>query len=70
MVEVRRGYVPKVPIVSRSENHEHALMEMEWLVTDITAVGSPDRAERDISWVILAVLANSGRPLCDAGIPF
>ena len=41
----------------------------------VTAVGSHDRAERDIFGVILGVfLVNSGlfvvkEPLCDAGIP-
>ena len=38
-------------------------MKLEWLVTNVTAVGSPDRAERAIFGVILAgrFLANSGR---------
>ena len=38
-------------------------MKIEWLVTDVTAVGSPVRAERAILAVILARrgrLANSG----------
>ena len=30
-------------------------MKIKWLVADITAVGSPDRAERTILGVILAV---------------
>ena len=29
-------------------------MKIKWLVTDVTAVGSPDRAERTIFGVILA----------------
>ena len=54
-------------------------MKMEWLVADVTAVGSPDRAERDILEVILvgrcfghapiqAVFVVMG-PLCDIGTP-
>ena len=31
------------------------VMKIEWLVTDLTAVGSPDRAERAILGMILAV---------------
>ena len=38
-------------------------MKIKLLVTDVTAVGSPDRAERGILVVILAgrFLANSGQ---------
>ena len=50
------------------------LMKMEWLVTDVKAVGSPDRAERDILGVTLAgrfcpiqVVFVVGKPLYDAG---
>ena len=41
---------------------------MEWLVANVTAVGSPDRAEQTILGVILAmrVFANSGR-ICSRG---
>ena len=43
-------------------------MKIEWLLTDVTVVGSPDRAERAILGVILAwrFLANSGR-ICGRG---
>ena len=43
-------------------------MKVEWLVTDVTAVGSLGRAERAIFGVILAglFLANSDR-ICDQG---
>ena len=38
------------------------LMKIEWLVSDVTAVGSPDRSERAILGMIVAgrFLANSG----------
>ena len=39
-------------------------MKVEWLVTNATLVGSPDRAERAILGVVLdgrCFLANSGR---------
>ena len=51
-------------------------MKIEWLVTNATAVRSPDRAECAILGVILAgrVLADPGRfvvtePLCGVGTP-
>ena len=46
-------------------------MKIEWLVTNVTAVGSPDRADRAILEVILAwlFLANSGR-ICGQGATF
>ena len=52
-------------------------MKTEWLVTDVTAVGSPDRAERAILGVILAgrfflpnqVVFLVGEPLCDVATP-
>ena len=52
-------------------------MEIEWLIANVTAVESPDRAELSIFGVILAghFLANSGRifghgsPLCDVETP-
>ena len=52
-------------------------MKIEWLVTDVTAVGSPDRTEHAILRVILAgrfflpsqAVFVSGEPLCDAGTP-
>ena len=43
-----------VPIVSRSENEDHTLMKIMWLVTNVTAVRSPDSAERAIVGVVLA----------------
>ena len=44
-------------------------MKIEWLVIDVTVVGSPDRAERAILGVILAgcLFANSG-PFCGWGV--
>ena len=51
-------------------------MEIEWLVTDVTAVGSPDRAERAILglllvvfWSIQAVFVVE-EPLYDVGTPY
>ena len=43
-------------------------MKIKWLVANVTAVGSPDRAERAILGLILAerFLANSGR-VCGGG---
>ena len=53
------------------------LLKIEWLVTDVTAVGSPDRAECDILGMTLGVLSQLvqaaflvGGPFCDLGIPF
>ena len=50
-------------------------MKIEWLVTDVTSIGSPDRAERDIFgtilnvfWPIQAVFV-AGEPLCHVEIP-
>ena len=52
-------------------------MKIKWLVTDVTAVGSHDRAERAILGMILAgcFLANLGpfvawEPLCEVEILF
>ena len=53
-------------------------MKIRWFVTKVTAVGSPDRAERAILGVILAVFfwaiqsnfcGRGGEPLCDVRIP-
>ena len=51
-------------------------MKVEWLVTNVTAVGSADRAERDILgnilgifWPIQAAIVVR-EPLWDLGIPF
>ena len=43
-------------------------MKIEWLATGVTAVGSPDRAERAILGVVLTgpFLANSGN-ICGRG---
>ena len=43
-------------------------MKIEWLVADVTAVGSPDRVERAILGVILdgLFLTNSGQ-ICGQG---
>ena len=52
-------------------------MKIEWLVIDVTAIGSPDRAEPDVlggdfgfafSWPIQALFI-VGEPLCDVGTP-
>ena len=52
------------------------LVKIEWLVADVTAVGSPDRAERAILGVILVGrdIADLdvfvvGKLLCDVGTP-
>ena len=42
-------------------------MKIEWLVTDVTAVESPDRGERAGLEVIYFVV---GEPLCDVGPPY
>ena len=48
-------------------------MKIEWLVTNATAVRSPDRAERAILNVMLGVFLPTqavfvvGEPLCDIG---
>ena len=53
-------------------------MKIEWLVTDVIAVGSLDRAERAILWGILAghvhfrpikIIFVVGEPLCGVGTP-
>ena len=51
-------------------------MKIEWLVTDVTPVGSPDRAERDILGMIFdvfqpiqAAIVVGREPLCDMRIP-
>ena len=50
-------------------------MKIEWLVVDVTSVGSPDRAELDIFGVILDVFLPIQatfvvqEPLCDVEIP-
>ena len=41
------------PLGSNNFTQGH-LLKIEWLVTDVTAVGSPDRAERSILGMILA----------------
>ena len=41
------------PLLSSSNFSKGHLMKMQWLVTDVTAVGSPDRAEHALLWVIL-----------------
>ena len=51
-------------------------MKIEWLVTDVTVIGSPDRAERAILGVILAgrfspiqAVLMAMEPLHDVGTP-
>ena len=51
-------------------------MKIEWLVTNVTGIRSPDRAEhaiwelfwRGLLWQIQAVFVVGG-PLCDVGTP-
>ena len=50
-------------------------MKIEWLVTDVTAVGSADRADRenlriilDVFWPVQAAIA-VGEPVCGLEIP-
>ena len=51
-------------------------MTIEELIANVTPVRSPDRAEGDISWMVLDVFLPIhaifvvGEPLCDLGIPF
>ena len=51
-------------------------MTIEWLVTDVTAVRSPDGAERAILGLILGVfwkiqaVCVVGEPLSDVGTPY
>ena len=54
------------PLLSPSNFDQGHLMQIEWLVTDVTDVGSPDKAERAILRVILAelFLVNSGHFCC------
>ena len=42
------------PLLSPNNFTQGHLVKIEWLVTDVTAVGSPARAERAILGVILA----------------
>ena len=53
----------KNPLLSRNNITWGHLMKMQWIDINITASGSPDRAERAILGVVLATrfLANSGR---------
>ena len=50
-------------------------MKTEWLVTDVTPVGSPNRAEDNFLGFILDVFRPNqavfvvGEPLCDVGTP-
>ena len=50
-------------------------MKTEWLVANVTAAGSPGRAERDIIRMIFYVFLSTQvvsvveEPLCDVGIP-
>ena len=62
--------------MSPSDFNQGHLMNIEWLNTDVTAVGCPDRAERAILGVILAglfwpikAICVAGEPLCDVGTP-
>ena len=48
-------------------------MKVEWLVTNVTSVGSPARTEHDIGGVFgmllpIKAVVVVGKPLCDVGI--
>ena len=50
-------------------------MKIEWLVTNLTSVESPDRAKRDILgtflniFLLVQAVIVTGEPLCGMGIP-
>ena len=51
----RRGmFRYRNPLLSNNNFTQRHLMKTGWLVTDVKAVGSPDRAERAILGMILA----------------
>ena len=63
--------------MSPSNFTQDHLTKLEWLVTDVTAVGSPDRVglailemifAKYVFWPIQAIFA-VGEPLCEAGTP-
>ena len=63
------------PLLSSNIFNQGHLLKIEWLVTDVTAIGSPDRAERAILggphgwecfWQIEVVFV-VGEPLGDVG---
>ena len=64
-------------LLSPNKFTEGGLIKIKWLVTDVTAVRSPDRAEHAILGVILAgcvllpihVIFVVGGPLCGVGTP-
>ena len=63
------------PLLSPNNFIQGPLMKIELLVSNVTAVGSPDKAQRDIlgmildaCWRLRAAFAD-GEPLCDVGIP-
>ena len=63
----------ETPHLSPNNSAQGHLMKIKWLVTDVTAVGSPDIEERTILGVnlagsIQAVFAFGG-PLCEAVNP-
>ena len=45
------------------------IVKIEWLVAEVTAVGSIDNAERAIFGVIDQVIFVAGEPLCGVGTP-
>ena len=64
------------PLWSTNTLTQGHLMKIEWLITNVTAAGSPDRAERAILGVILVGrdIADLdvfvvGKLLCDVGTP-
>ena len=63
------------PLLSPNQFPCGHLIEIEWLVTDITAVGASDRGERAILgmnlvivWPIQAIFV-VGEAFCDVGTP-
>ena len=65
----------KNPLLSPSNFTQGHSMTIEWFVTNVTAVPSPDTAEGAILKTILVVFWPSqavfavGEPLCEAGTP-
>ena len=67
----------RTPLLSSNYNFTQGrLMKLEWLVTDVTAIVSPDRAEPAILGVVLArcvfdqfrpYLHSYVEPFCDVG---
>ena len=64
------------PILSPNNfTPDHLVIKREWLIANVTSVGFPARAERemlrlilDIIWPIQAAIV-AGETVCDLGIP-